>query len=157
MSLLNGAAIAWKTRQQTTVSLNSTEAEVKAMVPEVEVVRSLTGLWGELVHQRHGGVRVLEECASAIAQDRHGIDSRKCASHKRAQFYAEEATDQGLMWLDFIPGQHNPSNVLTKHVGSVKKYEYKTGVLCGSAPLLYEAATVLVVLVNENETDKNKK
>ena len=53
------------------------------------------------------------------------------------------------MWLDFIPGQHSPSDVLTKHVGSIQDYEYKTGVLCGSAPLLDETAAVLVVLDNE--------
>jgi hypothetical protein len=35
--LLNGAEISWKTRRQTTVSLTSTEAEVKAMVPGVEI------------------------------------------------------------------------------------------------------------------------
>ena len=53
------------------------------------------------------------------------------------------------MWLDFIPGQHNPSDVLTKHVGGIQEYVYKNGVLCGSAPLLYEAAAVRVVLDNE--------
>ena len=44
--LLNGAAIAWKTRRQTTFGLNSTKAEVKAMAPDVELVCSLTGFWG---------------------------------------------------------------------------------------------------------------
>ena len=149
MIFLNGAAIAWKTRRQTMVSLNSTEAEVKAMIPGVEVVRSLTGLWGEFMHQRHGSVRVPDDSAAAIAQVKHGMDSQKCASYKRAQFYAEEAADQGLMWLDFIPGQHNPSDVLTKHVGGIQEYVYKNGVLCGSAPLLYETAAVRVVLDNE--------
>ena len=94
---LNGAAIAWKTRRHTAVSLNSTEAALKAMVPGVEVVRSLTGLWGGFMHQRNGSVRVLDDSAAAIAQVKHGMDSQKCASYKRSQFYAEEAADQGLM------------------------------------------------------------
>ena len=42
--MLNGTAIAWKTQRQTTISLTSTEAEVKAMVPGVQMVRSITGL-----------------------------------------------------------------------------------------------------------------
>ena len=53
------------------------------------------------------------------------------------------------MWLDFIPGQHNPSDVLTKHAGGIQEYVYKNGVLCRSAPLLYETAAVRVVLDNE--------
>ena len=77
------------------------------------------------------------------------MDSQKCASYKRAQFYAEEAADQGHVCLNFIPGRHNPLDVLMKHVGSIQEYVYKTGVLCGSAPLLYETAAVLVVLDNE--------
>ena len=85
------------------------------------------------------------------------MDSQKCASYKRAQFYAEEAADQGLMWLDFIPGQHNPSDVLTKHVGGIQEYVYKNGVLCGSAPLLYETAAVRVVLDNEKRNRFKKK
>ena len=52
--MLNGAAIAWKTRRQTTVSINSTEAEVKAMEPGVQMVRWLTDLWGEFMRQPHG-------------------------------------------------------------------------------------------------------
>jgi len=59
--LLNGAAISWKTRRQTTVSLTSTEAEVKAMVPGVEMIKSLTGLWAEFMYQPHGCVRVLDD------------------------------------------------------------------------------------------------
>jgi len=36
--LLNGAVIYWKTRRQTNVRLTSTEGEVKAMVPGVEMI-----------------------------------------------------------------------------------------------------------------------
>ena len=43
--MLNGVAVAWKTRKQTTVSLTSTEAEVKAMSPGIGMLRSLTDLW----------------------------------------------------------------------------------------------------------------
>ena len=84
------------------------------------------------------------------------MDSQNCASYTRAQFYAEAAADQRLMWLDFIRGQHNPPGVLKEHVGSIQEYGYKTGVLCGSAPCLYETAAVLVVLDNETKQIKNK-
>jgi hypothetical protein len=143
---LNGAAVAWLTRKQTTVSLNSTEAEVKAMCPGIEMVRSLTGLWGEFMHQQHGCVRVLVDSQGAISQVVDGMDTKKCASYKRSQFYAEDAVGSGLLWLDHVPGKHNPSDLLTKQVGNVAEFEYKNGVMCGSAPFLYESAAVLRIL-----------
>ena len=71
---LNGAAIAWKSKRHTSVGLNTTEAEVKAVAPGVEVVRSLTGLWGEFMRQRHGSARVLDDYSAAIAQVKRGMD-----------------------------------------------------------------------------------
>ena len=146
MVFLNGAAIAWKTRRQTTVSLNSTEAEVKAMVPGIELVRALTGLWGEFMHADHGCVRVLDDSRPAISQVLHGMDSQKCASYKRAHFYSEDAVDSGLIWLDFIPGESNPADILTKHVACIGEFEAKNGVACGSSPHLYESAAVRKIL-----------
>jgi len=144
--LLNGAAISWKTRRQTTVSLTSTEAEVKAMVPGVEMIKSLTGLWAEFMHQPHGCVRVLDDSKPAISQIQHGMDSRKVASYKLAHFYVEDALDSGLIWLDFIPGAHNPSDVLTKNTANIAEFDRKVGILNGSAPHLYESSTVRKIL-----------
>ena len=132
--LLNGAAISWKTRRQATVSLTSTEAEVKAMVPGVEMIKSLTGLWAEFMHQPHGCVRVLDDSKPAISQLQHGMDSRKVASYKLAHFYVEDALDSGLIWLDSIPGAQNPSDLLTKNTANIAEFDRKVGILNWSAP-----------------------
>ena len=76
MFFLNGAAIALEKGLQTTVSLNSAEDEVKDMAPGVEKARSLTGLWGEFMHQRLVGARVLNDSAAEFAQVKHGMDPR---------------------------------------------------------------------------------
>ena len=89
------------------------------MVPGVEVVRSLAGLWSEFMQQRHVCVRALGASAAAIAQVQNVLNSQKCASYKRAQFYAEEAADSGLLWLDFIPDGRNPSDVPKSHVRNI--------------------------------------
>ena len=86
--MLNGAAVAWKTRKQTTLSLTSTEAEVKAMSPGIEMLRPLTGLWGELHHQAHGSARTIVDSQGGKAQIEHGMDTKRCASFKRAHCYA---------------------------------------------------------------------
>ena len=144
--MLNGAAVAWKTRKQTTVSLTSTEAEVKAMSPGIEMVRSLVDLWGELHHQPHGSVRTLVDSQGGKAHAETGKDTKRCASYKRAQFYAEDAVGSSLLWLDLVPGAHNPSDVLTKQTGNIAEFKYKNGILSGSAPMLYESAEVLKIL-----------
>ena len=144
--MLNGAAVAWKTRKQTTVSLTSTEAEVKAMSPGIEMLRSLTDLWGELHHQVHGSVRTMVDSQGGKAQVDHGMDTKRCASYKRAHCYAENAVGSSLLWLDLIPGYHNPADVLTKQPKAAAEFKAKTGVLCGSAPHLYESAAVLKIL-----------
>ena len=143
---LNGAAIAWKARRQTTVSLDSTEAEVKAMVPGVQMVRALTGIWGEFMRQQHGCVRVLDDSQGGISQVVNGMDTKKCASYKKAQFYAEDAVCQGMMWLDLVSGRQNPADILTKQPGNIAEFEYKNGVMCGSVAHLNETVEVLKIL-----------
>ena len=144
--LLNGAAILWKTRRQTTVSMTSTEAEVKAMEPGVQSLRWLTGLVGEFLRTKHGSVRVLDDSSGGISQVVSGMDSAKCASYKKAHAYAEDAVDNGIMWLDHVPGKHNPSDLLTKQVGNIEEFGDKNGVMCGSKPFLYESTAVLDIL-----------
>jgi len=74
------------------------------------------------------------------------MDSRKVASYKLAHFYVEDALSSGLIWLDFIPGAHNPSDLLTKNIANIAEFDRKVGILNGSAPSLYESSTVRKVL-----------
>jgi hypothetical protein len=94
---LNGAPVAWEVLRQTTVSLNSIEAEVKASCPGVEMIRTLTGLWGETMHMEHCSVRAMMDSQGAEAHITHGMDTKKCTSFKRAKFYAEGAVSSGLV------------------------------------------------------------
>ena len=100
--------MAWKTRKQTAVSLTSTESEVKAMSPGIGMLRSLTGLWGELHHQAHGSVRAMVDSQGGKAQIEHGMGAKRCASYKRAHYYAEDAAGSSLLWHDLVPGSTIP-------------------------------------------------
>ena len=82
----------------------------------------------------------------AKAQAETGKDAKRCASYKRAHFYAEDAVGSSLLWLDLVPGAHNPSDLLTKQPGNIAEFQYKNGVMCGAAPQLYESAEVLKIL-----------
>ena len=74
------------------------------------------------------------------------MGAKRCASYKRAHFYAEDAVGSSLLWLDLVPGFNNPADVLTKQPKVVSEFLAKPGVLCGSAPHLYENAAVLKAL-----------
>jgi hypothetical protein len=146
VALMNGAAIAWKVRRQTTRSANSTEAEVKACSLGVELIRALTDLYGEMIHQRHGMVRTMIDSTGARSLIRDGMDAKASAPIKRAQQAAEEATEQGVIWLDLVPGLENPADICTKNIGNIGEFHQKNGVVCGSQPDLYESKDVLAIL-----------
>jgi hypothetical protein len=144
--LFNGAAISWKVRRQTTVSLNTTEAEVKAISMGVEMVKSLHQLVSEFMGVEHACVRAMVDSQAAEMQIVDGLDTKKCASYKRSQAYAENAVESGLLWLDHVPGSDNPADILTKAVRCRSEFKRKCAVLSGEEPFLYESAEVLNIL-----------
>ena len=74
------------------------------------------------------------------------MDAKRCASYKRAHFYSEDAVGSWLLWLDLVPGFHNPADVLIKQPKVVSGSQAKSDVLCGRAPHLYKSAAVLKAL-----------
>ena len=148
--LFNGAAISWKVRRQTTVSLNTTEAEVKAISMGVEMVKSLHQLVSEFMGVEHASVRAMVDSQAAEMQIVDGLDTKKCASYKRSQAYAENAVERGLLWLDHVPGKENPADVLTKAVRCSSEFQKKCAVLSGEVPFLFESTAVLGILAGEH-------
>ena len=144
--IMNGAAIAWKSRRQTTISLTTAEAEVKACSVVVEMIRSLTDLHGEFTHSQHAAVRTMIDSVGAESQVTRGLDNKACASYKRAQHYCEDAHDTAVMWLDRVPGELNAADLLTKRVKCEKDFRFANGVLSGARPVLYESTAVLKIL-----------
>ena len=146
--LMNGAAVAWRVRRQSTVSNTTAEAEVKACGLGVEMLRFLTDLHGEMCHTPHGTVRALVDSAGCEAQIVHGMDSKVCASYKRSQHYCEDAVGSGLMWLDHVSGKLNPADLMTKRVGNVGEFVNKNGVVSGSDPDMYATDAVVKILAD---------
>ncbi len=143
---MNGAAIAYKVRRQTTVSNNTTEAEVKAQAMGMEMVLSLADTHGEMTHKQHGAVRSIGDSKGAEAQVRLGMDNKASASYKRSQAYCEDVVSRGLAWLDHVPGKENPVDILTKQVKNIEEFETKNAILCGETPGLYESAQVREIM-----------
>jgi hypothetical protein len=153
---LNGAAIAWKVRRQTTRSHNSTEAEVKACSLGVELLRSVMDLYGEMMHQGHGAVRTLIDSTGAKSLIEKGMEAKASAPYKRAQFACEEAVEQGLIWLDLVPGSVNPSDVCTKQIRDIGEFHLKSNVVSGFEPDLFESPEVSAILEGSHSPSLEK-
>ena len=141
--LMNGAAIFHVARRQTTVSNQSTEAEVKAVAQTAEVLQAVVQLWSEIAGARHPCVRTMIDNKGAKTQCESGTDSVASAPYLRSRRYTESKIYSGLMFLDLVPGGDNPSDLGTKQVRSTAEFQMKTDVLSGKSPHLYMSAAVL--------------
>jgi hypothetical protein len=144
--LMNGAAVAWKVRKQTTVSNTTAEAEVKSCSVGAELVMAMADLHGEFMGKGHGTIRSMGDSQGALAQIGYGLDNKVCASYKRSQAFCEDAVSHGLIWLDHVPGPVNPADVLTKAVANISEFTYKADVINGNGPSLYESVAVIKIL-----------
>ena len=61
---------------------------------------------------------------------------------------AEEKVYRGLMWFDFIHGQLNIADVLTKQVRSTPEFKTKDAVLSGCVPRVFETENMSRFLLN---------
>jgi hypothetical protein len=142
---MNGAAISWKVRKQSTVSNNTAEAEVKSCSVGTELILAMADLHGEITHQTHGSIRAIGDSQGAENQILLGLDSKASAPYKRSQAYCEDAAAQGLIWLDHIDGKNNPADVFTKAVPNIAEFKYKADVVSGAKPHLCESADVIAI------------
>lgn len=149
-AMMNGGVIAYRSRGQTTKSNTTTEAETKAIAVAVAMASALTDLHGEFTHVEHGPVRLMTDSAGAVSVITRGLDTKTCASYKRAQHMAEEAVEQGKVWLGLIPGGDNPADILTKQVGNIGDFHNKGGIISGKLPYLYESKDVTKLLARSH-------
>ena len=143
--MMNGAAIFHVVRRQTTVSNQSTEAEVKAVAQTAEVLQAVVQLWSEIAGARHPCVRTMIDNKGAKKQCESGTDTVASAPYLRSKCYAESKIYSGLMFLDLVPGDENPSDLGTKQVRSTDEFKRKVKVVSGKEPHLYMSAGVIKI------------
>jgi len=143
---MNGAVIFHVSRRQTTVSQTSAEAEVKAAALITEALMAIVQLWSGIAGAVHPVVRVPIDNKAAKRQCESGTDSMASAPYLRCKSYCESKIYGGLMWLDLVHGTENGSDMGTKQIRSTAEFVKKDGVLCGSAPFLFESAEVTRIL-----------
>jgi hypothetical protein len=134
--MLNGGAVWWKSRRQTTLSTATLEAECKAAVIAGMQLHWMRDLLGEFGH-RQGCIRVLED-NSGLVHVAHGQkDSAKTAHFRRAVTFVEEKCHRGIMWLDDTPSEENWSDMFTKSIESAVLFKKLNDIVMGVTPTLY--------------------
>ena len=144
--LLNGAAIYHVSRRQSTVSANSTEAEVKAAALLAELLPYVVLLWSELAGTSSPPIRCLIDNKAAKKQIESGVDSSASAPYLKSKRYCESKVFSGLMWFDYIPGVQNFADVGTKQVRDTTEFLKKDGILSGHAPYMFETEELSLLL-----------
>jgi hypothetical protein len=141
--LMNGAVILHISRRQSTVSMTTTEAEVKAAAMAAEVIASVVPLWSEIAGAMHPPVRVCIDNKGAKTQCASGTDTVASAPYLRCKSYCESKIYAGLMWLDLVPGEQNVADMGTKQIRDTSEFIRKDGILSGQAPGMFPSAEVL--------------
>jgi len=59
------------------------------------------------------------------------MDAKASAPIKHARRGAEEAAEQGIVWLDLVPGTKNPADLCTKNLANIGEFHEKNGIICG--------------------------
>ena len=114
--IMNGAVVHHVSRRQSTVSMTSTEAEVKAAAMAAEVIASVVPLWSEIAGAMHPPVRVCIDNKGAKKQCESGTDTVASAPYLRCKSYCESKIYAGLLWLDLVSGEQIGADMGTKQI-----------------------------------------
>ena len=142
---LNGGAISWRSKKQSTVSTSTTEAEMKAAAAGSMEVVWLRDLVTEL-GVAQGCIRIFED-NQGVVQLTHGQkDTARSGHFRRPQVYVENLVSNGFIWLDRTETDFNPADLFTKQVEPAKKFGYFRDVIMGIQPDMYMSKSVKEML-----------
>jgi hypothetical protein len=121
--LLGGTPIAWKAKKQTCTSLSTQEAEYIALS---ECAKEL--LWiGELLQELGlkkqedlWPIRVRCDSTSAIKLARNAIGNTRSKHIDLKYHFIRDCIEQGSVTVEYVSGNDNAADILTKALGNVK-------------------------------------
>lgn len=112
-----GAAIAYKSKVQSTVATSSTEAEFLAAVTAAKITKYLRAVLFALDFGEPDATVLYEDNEAAIAMVNENKPTPR-ARHVDIQHFAlQEWRERGIVKLEHIPGVINPSDGGTKPLG----------------------------------------
>jgi hypothetical protein len=132
--MLNGGAISWKSKLQTSVALSTTEAEyysAGAVTTEVLFLRQLIEDFG---FTQLRSTPVLEDNQGCIGLAKDGQHHSRAKHIDRRHHFIRDAIGSGLIQLVYCKTDMQPADIFTKALG-VTKFEYFRNHLMGTSPI----------------------
>lgn len=150
--MMNGGAIFHSSRRQSSVSMTSTEAEVKAAGLLVANLEYVVQLWSEIAGIKHGMVRCIMDNQTGVRQVSSGTDSPAAAPYLRHCRMVEEKVYSNLIWWDFVHSEKNIADILTKQVRATPEFKVKDGAISGSLPKIFGSENLKKFTMLSNST-----
>ena len=112
-----GCPVMWKSRQQTSVGLSSSEAELYACVDAVKEVKFLTQLMESVGLEVEYPVSVQVDNTGAIFMSENlGVSQRTKHVDLRARYLLNQMVDERVVKVSFVKSEDNLSDGMTKNV-----------------------------------------
>ena len=152
--MLNGGAVSWASKRQTTVSQATLIAEMKAAGQAALELQWMRDLLTEL-GKPQGCVRVMEDNAGCCAVAHGQKDTTRTQHIRRVCRYVEDACGRGVIWLDDVPGVENWADIFTKSVAPIEQFEKLRDIVMGTKPDRYVSPT-MGDIIRKRECEANK-
>jgi len=122
---LGNAAIAWKSKLQTTVALSSTEAEYLALSTAVKDALFLRNLMGDLMPSQNKTVLLFEDNQSSIKQASNLQSSERTKHIDVRHHFIKHHVANGDVALEYLPTDDQPADLLTKSLDRIKVSKFR--------------------------------
>jgi len=113
--MLNGAAVAWKSKRQTVVALSTAEAEFIAASSLIQEIIYIRCLLDNLGYPQTHPTKIYEDNATCIKWAGGAIGGTDRAKHiDLREHFVHEAQQKQILYLTPIAGENNVADLLTK-------------------------------------------
>ena len=119
------AAFSWVSRTQKTVAHSSTEAEYMSLSDCSRQVAWVHQLFKEVGYDLDS-IEVSSDNQGAIFIASNPVTERRSKHIDIRYHYIREVIECGLVEVNYIPGENNPADLLTKNLGRVKFEKFRS-------------------------------
>lgn len=112
--MMNGGAVSWRSKLQTTVSLSTTEAEYIAGVEAGKEIKWVRNLLQELGYGVSGESPLFMDNQSAIQVSKNPEHHGRMKHLDLAHFWLRDEVAKGSIQIEYVPTQEQLADILTK-------------------------------------------
>ena len=131
--LLNGGAVSWNSKRQTTVATSSTEAEYMSLYSAVQEAIWLRRLLKDLKYESSGAIKIYQDNQGTIALAKNPTFHSRTKHIDIKYHFAREQVKAGNIELEYLPTNDMVADALTKPLSRKKIEEFARAInLCNT-------------------------